>query len=143
MRAHGIAYNCPINLKSIRVDLVNKEFTKERFALQNQQGLVFVLVNNDNGIKVLTEDNEFVVGENDLEAKLTEILDAREKKIEEASNASFAKLFSENVSFVNSEDAKLVDGKVVLGLMMKERDLITVPEEKKYAVAIPLVPIHH
>lgn len=142
MRAHGVAYNCPVTLKNIRVDIVNKEFTKERFALQIEQGLVFALVKADNGIKVLTEDAEVVVAEADLEAKLAEILDAREKKIEEASNAAYAKLFAESVSYVDSEDAKLEDGKVILGLMMKEQDNINVPEEKKYAVAVPLVPLH-
>ncbi|EAY07797.1 hypothetical protein TVAG_000810 [Trichomonas vaginalis G3] len=143
MRAHGVAYNFPVDLKTVRVDLINKDFTQERFNRQLEQGLVFALVKADNGVKVITESGETVVAEAELEQKLTEILDAREKKIEEQSNAAYAKLYSENISFVDSEDAKLEEGKVILGLVMKEQDNISVPEEKKYAVAVPLVELHH
>jgi prolyl-tRNA synthetase len=141
MRAHGVAYQMEVAFDNVRVDNINKPYTPERFNLAVEQGIVFALVKDEKGVKIITVDGEEVLPLENVEARLLEILDKRDAAIEEASNKKFEQQYKESVQIVDEEKAP--EGKVVLGLVMKDQTCIDVPEEKKYAVATLLVPIHH
>lgn len=141
MRAHGVAYQMEVAFDKIRVDNINKPYTPERFNLAVEQGIVFALVKDEKGVKLITVDGEEVLPLEKVEERVLEILEKRDAAIEEASNKKFEQQYKESVQIVDEEKAP--EGKVVLGLVMKDQTCIDVPEEKKYAIATLLVPIHH
>ena len=144
-RCHGVAYQMEVHYDKVRVDNVNKPFTQERFALALEQGALFALVKDEKGVKIITPAGEEVVAEDAVEAKLAEIVDKREVEIKEEGDKKYNELYNANIQVVDKEEAP--EGKVVLGLVMKDQTCIDIPfkddEAKKYIVASPLIPIHH
>jgi hypothetical protein len=141
MRSHAVSYQLEVEFDKVRVDLIDKPYTKERFQHAVEQGIVFALAKDEKGVKIITVDSEEVLPLEKVEARLIEILDKREAALEEASNKKFEQQFKEHVQIVDEEKAP--EGKTVLGIIMNDQNCIKVPEEKKYAVATLLVPIHH
>jgi prolyl-tRNA synthetase len=141
MRAHGVSYQMEVAFDNVRVDNINKPYTKERFLAAVEQGVIFALLKDDNGVKIITVDGEEVLPMEKVEARLIEILNKHDELLEKASNEKFEQQYKESVQIVDEEKAP--EGKAVLGLIMKDQTSIEVPEEKKYAVATLLVPIHH
>ncbi|KAK8894222.1 hypothetical protein M9Y10_022656 [Tritrichomonas musculus] len=128
MRTFGTSYGVDItklNNKKVRVEVSRFPFTAERFQKLVEQGGVFALkpTENSNQVCIVTENGETVVEASQLEAKIVEIMEEREKKIAEHEKQLFNDLHDKAVHYI-SKDAPVPEGCTVLGTKENEPDVL-------------------
>lgn len=134
MRTFGTSYGVDVSKldsKKVRIEVSHRPYTPERFHSLIEQGGVFALkpTENENQVCLVTEDKETVVEASQLEAKIIEIMEEREKKIAEREKQLFKDLHDKAVQYI-AKDAQVAEGFCVLGT--KEDDPNTLVTAKTF-----------
>lgn len=134
MRTFGTSYGVDVsnlNTQKVRIEVSRHPFTQERFQKLIQEGGVFALktTENNNQICLVTENGETVVEKAQLEAKILEIMEEREKKIYEHEKQLFRDLHDKAIHYIKKDDP-VPEGFTVLGT--KEDDPNTLVAAKTF-----------
>ena len=134
MRTFGTSYGFDIsklNDQKVRVEVSRHPFTPERFQRLVEQGGVFALkpTDNNNQVCIVTENGESIVEIAQLESKIIEIMEERDKKIAEREKKLFNDLHDKAVHYI-AKETPVAEGFSVLGT--KENDPNTLVTAKTF-----------